>query len=462
MAPNRVTVARYSAPMFFAPFVAPVAVTETASASVQASVPPRDPTTGQLVPQVDSTGQPIVPRDETGQPILETDPEGQIIVHPAGSEPPPRADSLLRSVGPGGALPGDEDVLGGTRFGGTGYRAQFAVVEGYNSNVIQTQAVLGGPAIPHPSPFTGADVSAELYTWTSPTDEHVFRLQVRGQHYTPLDGYPEPDDGSANGSWHGSFTLSPRTSLSMLLLGTITSVNSAQISDGPLFQVNPGNLERVYTLETGRIALTHELSPRWRVVAGADATASTTVSDSPLTLTTGQLVQHRGLDYVQPGLDVSLFHDLSPADIVQLRARYAPTYVAFLVDESQTPPVYNGRAMVEAGQVDATWTHGFTESLRSTLRVGSYVAEAPPLDTDRRPILSPVAGAELLYVKQYWLATASATYSYGSANPRLGVGPTAGAGFTVEGSPFAHGEGKNFSTILTGLGSRSGFQEAGA
>ena len=444
--------------MFFPLFVAPVAVTETASASVT----PRDPTTGEVIPQVDSTGQPIVPRDETGQPLLETDVEGQIIVRPKGSEPPPRADSLLRSVGPGGVLGGDEEVLGATRYGGTGYRAQFAAVEGYNSNVIQTQDVAGGPATPHGSPFTGVDATAELYTWTSPTDTQVFRLQVRGQHYTPLNGYSVPDDGSANGAWNGSLTLSPRTSVSMLALATVTSVNSAEISDGPLFQVQPGGLERVYSLETARVALAHELTPRWRSVLGADVTASTTIRDAPTTTVGGQPFQHRGLDYVTPGVDASLFHDLTPADIVQLRVRYAPTYVAFLINSAATPPVYNGHATVEAGQTDVTWTHGYTEALRSTLRVGTYVSQAPPLDPDRRPILSPLAAAELIYLKRYWLATANVNYAYGSANPRLGFGPTAGAGFTVEGIPFPHGEGRNFSTILTGLGSRSVFQQAGA
>src|SRR5512140_139041 len=72
------------------------------------------------------------------------------------------------------------------RPGGTDYGAQVALVEGYNDNVVQTQNVIDGPVVRHPSPFTGVDVELSMRAWTSPFDPHEFRLQLRGQHYTPL------------------------------------------------------------------------------------------------------------------------------------------------------------------------------------------------------------------------------------------------------------------------------------
>jgi len=426
----------------FAPLVAllaPTAVTDTSGA------PPTPP---------------VVARDDTGQPIVPTDDAGQIAVPPVEDESAARADSFLRN-GKGLMLDENErERLRDGLLGGHDWRMQIALIEGYNSNVIQTQEVINGPATRHPSPFTGVDASAEWLSWTSIHDQQTLRIQVRGQHYTPLDGYDQPDDGSVNGGWNGQFTLAPRTYVQGRALATVSTVNSARLSDGPLFQIDPSTVQRAYTIETARLAIVHELSPRWRWITGADVEVSTTIRDTPIQLSPTQIIAHRGLDYVVPGIDTGLFHDLGPADIGSLTLRYDPTYIAFLVNFDRIPPVYNGYTTVEAGEIDLAWVHAFNDRFRSAATVGAVATSAPPLDPDTRPIESPVLSEELSYIGNYWLITGALTYSYGSANPRLGFGPSAGASMTMQGVPFPHGAWRNLSMVVIGLANRSVFEEA--
>jgi len=446
----------------FAPLVAllaPGAVTDSTGADTAPVAVPRDPTTGQPIIARDATGQPTVQLDATGQPILKTDEEGQI-GPPAFDESAARADSLLRN-GKGMMLDMNErERLRDGLLGGQDWREQFEVVEGYNSNVIQSQAVVNGPATPHPAMFTGADASAEWRQWTSIHDQQTLRIQVRGQHYESLDGYSEPDDGTVNGGWTGQFTLSPRTYLQGRALVTVSTVNSARLDDGPLFQIDPTSVQRSYTIETARMAVVHELSPRWRWITGADVEVSTTIRDTPVQLSATQYVFHHGLDYVNPGVDTGLFHDFDERNIGSIQLRYDPTYIAYLVDFDHVPPIYNGDTTVEEGDLDLGWVHAFTERLRLSSTVGLIVTSAPPFDTDTRPLESPLVSAELTYVGNYWLATASATYAYGTVNPRLGFGPSVSAATTMQGVPFPKGDLRKLSMLVMGVANRAAFEDA--
>jgi hypothetical protein len=420
--------------------------------------PKRDETTDQPIPRRDETGQPIIPRDATGQIEQRHDETGQTIPDDEAAAPVP--DSLLRPQGMLGTL-GLGGVEGATLTlpGGTDYRAQIALVEGYNSNVVQTQDVIGGPVKRHPSPFTGIDASGTLRTWSSPTDEHDLRLQLRGQHYTPLEHYSQPDDGSVNLAWAGQFTLAKRTILTGRALGTVSTLNSSRLSDGPLFQVDPTSLQRSYTLTVARLALIHEIAPRWRYVQGADVEFSTTLHDAPIAVAEGSPINHRGLDYVQPGIDSALFHDIDERNIVSGKVRYAPVYNAFLLDYSRNPPQPLGKATTHLGDIEASLTHAFSERLRSLTTLGTIVSGAPPLDPDRRPIVSPMVSEEIVYSKQYWFTTLNASYSYGTTNPRLGFGPAVGAGFTMEGTPFPSGALRHLDLIVNGILTRAAFRQ---
>jgi hypothetical protein len=443
--------------LFVAP-LAPVAVAD-ATAETAPAPAPRDPTTGQLLPQTDATGQPLSRRDATGQPLVQKDETGQVLPTPEDEETPiQRPDSLIRQLN--GAFGAEErERLRDALVGGHDWRAQFAVVEGYNTNVFQTQNVLNGPGIPHPSAFTGADAGIEWLTWTSPHDQQTFRFQVRGQHYEPLNGDQISDDGSLIGSFSGQFMLSQRTYVIGSVMGTVTSSNSAQVSDGPLFLVDPTSLQRTYTLESARVGIVHELSPRWRVRAGADVELSTTLHDLPIRIDATHEIDHHGLDYVSPGVDLGVFHDFGEADVGTALVRYEPTYIAFLINPSATPPAYNGYTTVEVGEATVGWIHGFSERLRSWATAGLTIASAPPLGTDTRPIESPVFGEELSYSSKEWLTVLGLSYSYGSPNPRLGFGPGVGATFTMQGRPYPHGDWRKLSVLGTLSAGRSVFLE---
>ena len=421
--------------------------------------PERDETTNRTVQPKDETGQPVVARDETGQVQKRFDETGQPISE-GEPEAAPEPDSLLRpqgiaaSIGLGGL---DDATI--ARPGGTDYRAQVALVEGYNSNVVQTQDVAGGPGHPHPSPFTGIDASAMMRHWTSPYDEHEFRVQFRGQHYTPLENYSQPDDGSLNLGWAGQFSLSKTTVLTGRILSTASTVNSSRLSDGPLFQIDPSSQQRTYTLTNARFTLVHEISPRWRYVQGVDVDVSTTLNDAPIVRPDGTSFVHRGVDYVQPGIDGALYHDLDERNIGDIKVRYAPTYTAFLIDYSRSPPNYLGHATTHLVEGEVGFAHAFSERFRSLTNVGVVMSGAPPLDPDRRPIVSPIVNEELVYAKQYWFTTLNASYSYGSANPRLGFGPAVGGGFTMEGTPFPSGALRRLDVIINGIVTRAAFSQ---
>jgi hypothetical protein len=348
------------------------------------------------------------------------------------------------------------------RPGGVDYGAQVALIEGYNDNVVQTQNVLDGPVTRHPSPFTGVDIELNLRTWTSPFDPHEFRIQVRAQHYTPLENFDQPDDGAVIASYTGQFTLGKRDVLVNRFITTVATLNSSRLSDGPLFLVEPASLQRTFTLTNARMQLTHEIAQRWRYLHGVDIAVGTTLHDAPVQTGT-QLIAHRGLDFIQPGTDGQITYDLTDSDIVSFKLRYEQSRNYFLLDFTKQPAEFLGVATTHVGEATAGLTHSFSESLRWLTSVGFALATAPPLDPDTRLIGSPVGVTELLLTKQYWLFNVNASYTYGSASPRLGFGPSAQTSSSLSGYPFPHTVGlRNLAVLLSGTANRSAFRTTDA
>ena len=355
-----------------------------------------------------------------------------------------------------------EEGGGVFRPGGTDYGLQLALIEGYNDNVVQTQDRLDGPVQRHPSPFTGLDLVLTLRTWTSSTDPHEFQVQFRGQHYTPLEKFSEPDDGAVVGLYSGQFSLGKRTTLLTRVVTTAATLNSSRLSDGPLFLVEPASLQRSFTLTNARMTLQHEIRPRLRYNHGVDLAVGTTIRDSPIDLGT-QKVFHHGLDFIQPGTDGTLLYDFSDSDTGNFRLRYEQNRNYFLLDFSRQPPAYLGVASTHIGEATAGLTHSFTESLRWLNNGGIAVATPPALDTDRRPILSPLVSTELLYSKEYWIFDVSAAYTYGSATPRLGFGPSVATAASLSGRPFPHTRGwRNLAILFNVAATRAAFRTAEA
>jgi hypothetical protein len=445
--------------MFLPLFVATAAVTDTTPAETSPSAPtPRDPTTGQPLPLVDSTGQPIILKDQTGQPIIVKDDSGQPIVpkDETGQILPPPPGTPGATPAPDALLPGR---IGGfdldpataalrARGEGTAFRLHLALVEGYNSNVVQTGL---NPTTPHPSLFTGIDAGVELLTATSPTDLQVIRLVVRGQHYTPLDGYDQLDDGTVIGSFARTITAGPRTFLTAAAFGTLTSSNSALISDGPVLVPDPSSLRRVYTVDMARLGFAHELGPRWRLIGGVDATVQATITDEQVFQTpNGTPIYHSGLDDFVPGVDATVAHDIDPYNIGLLMLRYELTDVPFVVDYTATPPTLEGSTLNNLFLANLGWNHAFSEYLRALVWGGVIFTTAPPLDPNQSVVVSPTADLFVTYLRPYWGVLAEASYSYGSVDPRLGFGPGEAASFTVQGVPYPHRSWSHLALLANG------------
>jgi hypothetical protein len=352
----------------------------------------------------------------------------------------------------------------GTTFlpGGTDYIAQLAIIQGYNTNVVQTQDVLNGPITKHPSPFTGLDASLTIRTWTSSTDPHQIRFDVRGQHYEPLENYKEPDDGAFVVAYNGQYTLDRRTVATFRAISTVATLNSSRLSDGPVFLVEPASLQRTYTLSSARVAITHELTERVRYTQAVDAILGTTIHDTPIQLADGSFISHHGVDFLQPGTDGRLFYDLSDSDILFFFARYDQVRNYFLLDFAQVPPRYLGVGITHAGELAIGLTHAFSDTFRSTTTGGVIVATPPPLDPDQRPIISPLINEELVLQKQYWLLSAYGNYSYGSASPRLGFGPIVSGAASLSGNPFPHSNAGRKLAVLANANVTRAVFSAGA
>ncbi len=437
--------------MLFAQIQAPATPTAPPAAEVRETTDARTTRAAGETPLKDANDTRTT-RDSAYDPRAEPlDPRQSRIQYDPAFQSSPTVRALARTAEGGGVV---------FRPGGFDYGFQASIIEGYNDNVVQTQDEENGPVRRHPSPFTGLDVALSMRAWTGPFDPHEFRIQFRGQHYTPVENFDEPDDGTVIGAYDGQFTLGKRDVLVNRVMTTVSTLNSSRLSDGPLFLVEPASLQRSFTLTTARSQIVHEIAPGLRYLHAVDLVVGTTIRDAPVEMD-GQSVYHRGLDFIQPGTDGMLSYDLSDADTVNFRLRYEQNRNYFLLDFGRTPPRYLGVASTHIGEATTGIAHAFSNSLRWISSAGVSIATAPPLDVDRRAILSPVVSTELVLARQYWLFNVNATYSYGSASPRLGFGPAASSSANLSGYPFPHTHGlSKLAVLLAATANRSAFRTA--
>jgi hypothetical protein len=346
----------------------------------------------------------------------------------------------------------DTDVVG-----------RVAVVEGYNTNSYQAQ---DNPAVPvisrHPSPFTGADANVEIRVLGRDTDLTTFNVDARANHYEPLQPESQSDDGAVNGSFSLRRAVGPSTTLSIHEGGAVTSFNAAHVTDGTIFAFDPTQFRSTYWLNDLSLSLAHQLSPNWRLTQSIGATASGTLHAAPTQLASGQLVEHRGLDYVMPYLETDLNRDLSPRSSADLMLLYQYSLNLYVLDFTQNPPRNIGPDKQAFLTGLAGWTFHESQEVSTVLRGGGVLASAPPRDPDQRPLLSPAGMGEIYYTRPFFDLVATGGYTWGTVNPRLGSGPTGSGGLLAIGIPRPVGDWRNlalvargqlsFSSLITGVG----------
>ncbi len=338
-----------------------------------------------------------------------------------------------------------------------------AVVEGYNTNTYQAQDDVSRPVIQrHPSPFTGADAALEGRFTGRDTDRTSINIGVRANHYEPLNGEHESDDGACNLAVATYGTLGPRTLISATDSGSVTSFNAAHVTDGTIFAFDPTQTRSTYWINDLSVTIRHQLSATWRLNQSVGGMVSGTLHSAPTQLAGGQLVEHRGLDYVTPYVQSDLDKDFTERASGDLMLRYQYSYQLFVLDFTQKPPRNIGPDKQAFLTMLAGYTYHFSPELSAVLRVGSELASAPPRDVDQRPILSPAGQGELYYARPFFELIANAGYTWGTVNPRLGAGPNTTASLLVTGIPRHVGSWQNlalvaraqasYASLVTGVG----------
>jgi len=342
-----------------------------------------------------------------------------------------------------------------------------AVVEGYNTNTYQSQDDPNVPVIRrHPSPFTGVEGAVELRLLGRDTDHTSLIAGVRVNHYEPLQTQQQSDDGAFNASLVSHLTLGPRTTLSLTDSGSVTTFNAAHVTDGTIFAFDPTQTRSTYWLNDLNASIAHQLSPKLRLTQSIGATVSGTLKSAPIQLSSGQLVEHRGIDYVMPYVEADLNEDFTPRSSGDVMVLYQYAYQLFVVDFTQSPPRNIGpdRQAFLTGLVG--YTRHFSPELSAVLRVGGVLASAPPRDVDQRPVLSPAWLGELYYSRPFFDFVAAGGYTWGTINPRLGAGPSATGSLLAIGVPHHVGRWRDlaligsvqvsYSSLVIGAGQASG------
>jgi hypothetical protein len=219
----------------------------------------------------------------------------------------------------------------------TDFVTRVAIVQGYNTNTYQSQ---DDPSVPyvrrHPSPFTGADANLELRFPGRDADGTSINLVARANHYEPFERADQSDDGSVTGSLSSHLTLGPRTTLTLTDGGTVTSFNASHVTDGTIFAFDPTQVRSTYWLNDFGASLVHQLSRNWRLTQSVGATVSGTLDTSPTQLAGGQLVEHRGLDYVTPYVETDISKDFSLRSAGDLMVLYQYAWQLFVEDLRRT------------------------------------------------------------------------------------------------------------------------------
>jgi len=261
-------------------------------------------------------------------------------------------------------------------------------------------------------------------------------------------------------------TIGPRTTLALSDGAAVTSFNAAHVTDGTIFAFDPTQVRSTYWLNDFGAAVTHQLSPNWRLTQSLGLTVSGTLESAPTQLAGGPLIEHRGLDYVMPYVETDVSRDLTPRTAVDLMVLYQYAWEVFVLDYTQSPPHNIGPDKQAFLTSLGGWTFHETQELSTVLRAGGVLASAPPRDVDQRAVLSPAGMAELYFVRPFFDLVAAAGYTWGTVNPRLGAGPTANASLLAIGIPRHVGAWANFalvgrvqasySSLITGVGQSTG------
>lgn len=351
-----------------------------------------------------------------------------------------------------------------------------SIVGGYNSNVIQTQDTLDGPVIRRAALYNAIEARVSIDFWGKSDEPQSLSVQVLGQQYYKLhSGEPSlPQDGSILALYGGGFTLGKNTRLGVRAFSSVQTLNSTRQQDGVLFQVDPANLQRTFTLSNLTFQLQHEITPTTRYVHLVGATMSTTLRDEPSLLADGSRLFHRGLDFVQFNTIGAVLHDFGTKVRGFFDVEYEGIYNNFFLDFTRVVPVRRGDFSQHLVRSNIGATYIFSDALSGTGRVGGAVATVPapslppdapgtgPADpnaldpNDRSVIFSPQASGELLYQKPTFNAELIAGYTFGSANPRIGFGRTVQVDAVVGGVPFPNDKGlRNIAVLVTGSVSRA-------
>lgn len=349
--------------------------------------------------------------------------------------------------------------------------SRVAVVEGYNTNTYQAQDNPNVPLVErHPSPFTGVDAALELRFHGREGDLTTLVLDGRANHYEPLQKEYQSDDGAFNAALFSRITLAPRTYLTLSDGAAVTSFNAAHQTDGTLFAFDPTQVRSTYWIEDASASLTHQLSANWRLSQSFGATTSGTLQSAPFPLPSGQLTEHRGLDYIMPYAESDVAHDFDPRTSGDLILLYQYALQEYVLDLTQNPPRNIGPDKEAFLYLLAAYTHRWSPELATVLRGGGVVASAPPRDVDQRPILAPVGEGEIFYTQPFFNLIATAGYTWDTINPRIGSGPTATASLLAVGVPKHRGDWKNlaligraelgYSALITGVDASGNWQEA--
>ncbi len=349
--------------------------------------------------------------------------------------------------------------------------SRVAVVEGYNTNTYQAQDDPNVPLIRrHPSLFTGVDASLELRWHGRDADLTTLVVDGRANHYEPLQKEDQSDDGAFNAALASRITLAPRTYVTLADTASVTSFNAAHQTDGTLFAFDPTQMRSTYWLEDASGTLMHQLSPNWRIAQSLGVTASGTLQSAPFQLPSGELTEHRGLDYIMPYTESSVMHDFDERTSGDLTARYQYTFSEYVLDLTQNPPRNIGPDKQAFLSLLAAYTHRWSPELATVLRGGFMVASAPPRDPDQRAVLAPAGDGEIFYTRPFFTLVGTVGYTWDTINPRLGSGPTATASLLAIGVPDHHGKWQNFaivanaqagySALITGVDQSGAWQEA--
>jgi hypothetical protein len=326
--------------------------------------------------------------------------------------------------------------------------SRVAIVEGYNTNTYQAQ---DDPRVPliqrHPSPFTGVDAALELRFRGRDEDATTLVVDGRANHYEPLQREYQSDDGAFNAALNSRLTLAPRTFVSLSDSASVTSFNAAHTIDGTMFAFDPTQVRSTYWLEEGSATVVHQLSPNWRIAQSFGATVSGTLQSAPIVLPSGQVTEHRGLDYVLAALESDASHDFDERNSGGLSLRYQYALQEYVLDLTQNPPRNIGPDKAALLFLLAGHSHRWSPEVATMLRAGGVIASAAPRDADQRPILAPAVGAELFYTREFFSLVATTGYTWDTINPRLGSGPSATASLQAVGVPEHRGDWQNLAIV---------------